>query len=433
MTSLFIDERSKVSKKRRIHTQLKNKKSKGLLFGLFTTLALTVGFSTTNAKEVVRAKAEETTETVTLTSNQYATAFMGGWMNFEALPSPTELGIATNNSSISRLVEGHTATITYAKCFDFIKIKPGAQTRVVNFEVTYQSAWAPFGILDRIELNTYAVMTEFFVGEEFNPDGLIVTAYDEADIPKNVTAFTTNLDSYIFSAADVGTTNVTVTYEESAIVTTAVYEISIINQDSYQAVTTLNDLHIGARYIITGVSTTTGIHYLSTSHNENNITAQKARINGSPLVETNLTQVFVLEAGTVAGTYAFKTVNGVADKYFYASSSGSNDLKTQSTNNANGSWAVSFDAEGIASVIAQGNSTRNILSFNQTSTLFSSYGNTDQRPVVLNILPSSIPLASTEAKAFASAVNTVTVANADANCEVVLTVNLPPLFLPKGC
>ena len=36
-------------------------------------------------------------------------------------------------------------------------------------------------------------------------------------------------------------------------------------------------------------------------------------------------------------------------------------------------------------------------------------------------MPSSIPLASTEAKAFASAVSAVIVANADANCEVVLT------------
>ena len=88
-------------------------------------------------------------------------------------------------------------------------------------------------------------------------------------------------------------------------------------------------------------------------------------------------QILTLEAGTVTEdansnpiiTYAFNTGSG----YLYAASSSSNYLKTHATNNANGSWTISIDGEGIATIKAKGSYTRNWLRYNSGSGIFSCY------------------------------------------------------------
>lgn len=64
-------------------------------------------------------------------------------------------------------------------------------------------------------------------------------------------------------------------------------------------------------------------------------------------------QVLTLTSGLVEGTFGFYTGEG----YLYAASSSKDQLKTQSPNNANGSWSVSVSESGIASLCAQGNNT----------------------------------------------------------------------------
>ena len=64
--------------------------------------------------------------------------------------------------------------------------------------------------------------------------------------------------------------------------------------------------------------------------------------------------------------------------YLYAASSSSNQLKTQSTNNANGEWSIVFNADGTAEVVAQGENSRNNMRFNPNNgtPLFSAYAET---------------------------------------------------------
>ena len=81
------------------------------------------------------------------------------------------------------------------------------------------------------------------------------------------------------------------------------------------------------------------------------------------------TQVITLEAGTVEGTFAFNVGTG----YLYAASSSSNHLKTQTDITADASWKIEI-TDGIASIVAQGEKTRNILRYNKSSGLFSCYG-----------------------------------------------------------
>ena len=81
--------------------------------------------------------------------------------------------------------------------------------------------------------------------------------------------------------------------------------------------------------------------------------------------------VFTVAEGNIAGTFAFQ--NG--DNYIYAASSGSNHLKEESTLSDNSSWDVSI-VNGVATVKAQGENTRNWLRYNnstQYGNLFSCY------------------------------------------------------------
>lgn len=81
--------------------------------------------------------------------------------------------------------------------------------------------------------------------------------------------------------------------------------------------------------------------------------------------------------GGSTGAWTFQTDAG----YLYAASSSSNYLKVQTTNDANGQWAITI-TDGLADVVAQGTSTRNILTFNSNtsntaSELFACYAKTN--------------------------------------------------------
>ena len=71
--------------------------------------------------------------------------------------------------------------------------------------------------------------------------------------------------------------------------------------------------------------------------------------------------VFTVVDGEVDNTLAFRASD---NKYLYASSSSANQLKSQTTNDANGSWSVSISDAGVATVKAQGTNTRNWMRFN---------------------------------------------------------------------
>lgn len=111
---------------------------------------------------------------------------------------------------------------------------------------------------------------------------------------------------------------------------------------------------------------------LSTTQNNNNRGQASVKKSGDGTTITNPgddVQVITVEEGLVDGTVAFNVGGG----YLYAASSGSNHLKTETTLDENGSWLVTI-SEGIASIVAQGANTRNILRYNDGNLIFSCYG-----------------------------------------------------------
>ena len=142
-------------------------------------------------------------------------------------------------------------------------------------------------------------------------------------------------------------------------------------------VTNASDLAVGDEIIIAAKDYN---YALSTTQNNNNRGQAAITKSGDTLVAPSASvQILTLQKGNVDGTFGFYTGSG----YLYAASSGSNYLKTQNTNNANGSWKVSIAADGTATIKAQGSYTRNVMQYNQSSSLFACYGSANQKALVV--------------------------------------------------
>ena len=118
---------------------------------------------------------------------------------------------------------------------------------------------------------------------------------------------------------------------------------------------------------------------LSTTQNNNNRGQASVTKNGNTVTFGDNVQILTIVEGTTSGTFAFYTGSG----YLYAASSSSNYLKTQTPNNANGSWKIAIAADGIATIVAQGTNTRNTLQYNQSNSLFACYSSASQKAIVI--------------------------------------------------
>lgn len=117
---------------------------------------------------------------------------------------------------------------------------------------------------------------------------------------------------------------------------------------------------------------------LGTMQNTSNRSAVEVSKNAD-MVSTNAdVQVITLEQGLAQNSFAFNVGTG----YLYAASSSSNVLKTRASIDENSSWKIEIDANNVASVVAQGTSSKNVLMFNTASKLFSCYGST-QAPITV--------------------------------------------------
>ncbi len=139
------------------------------------------------------------------------------------------------------------------------------------------------------------------------------------------------------------------------------------SDEIYTLVTDASTLKIGDKVIIAAANANVAI---STTQNKGNRPQADVTKKDNTIVNPgNDVQVFTLEAGTKSDTYAFNTGSG----YIYAASSSANQLKTQQTNDDNGSWTIPYTAEGAATIKDSGTNSRNLLKYNSSSNLFSCY------------------------------------------------------------
>ena len=156
-----------------------------------------------------------------------------------------------------------------------------------------------------------------------------------------------------------------------------------IAQTTFTKVTSASGLEAGANYLIVAHYDDLGVLAMGyqKSSNRNAVVVDETgdaitvTLGTDPASETDVFQ-FTLGGSDGAWTF-FDEVKG---GYLYAASSSSNNLKTQTELDANGEWSITFNADGTAEVIAQGENTRNNMRFNPNTSnnapLFSCYGET---------------------------------------------------------
>jgi uncharacterized repeat protein (TIGR02543 family) len=130
-----------------------------------------------------------------------------------------------------------------------------------------------------------------------------------------------------------------------------------IDLPSYSLVTSVNQFYDGAKIIITNEDMDRA---LSTNQRTANREAVAVTCTNNIITPGNTVQIITLEES--GDNWKFKVGT---DSYLYASSSSSNELKTDNatTSGDNGVWSISI-ASDVATVVAQGTNSRNNMRYN---------------------------------------------------------------------
>ncbi|MBQ3723828.1 MAG: Ig-like domain-containing protein [Bacteroidales bacterium] len=148
--------------------------------------------------------------------------------------------------------------------------------------------------------------------------------------------------------------------------------ITIKDPEVYELVTKTEDLLVNSKVIIAAASADFAI---STTQNGNNRAACAITKDGNTIVDpTSSVEIFTVEAGSEAGSFAFKTGD---DLYIYAAGSTKNNyLKSKNTKDATASWNITFGEKTVMKALISDEGARNILQYNPNSgnPIFSCYG-----------------------------------------------------------
>ena len=144
---------------------------------------------------------------------------------------------------------------------------------------------------------------------------------------------------------------------------------------TWQLCTDVTELAVGDQIVIVVQSEEVA---LGTTQNTSNRSAVSVTKDGHTVTFGDDVQIITLENGVVENTFAFNVGTG----YLYAPSSAGNQLKTHASIDENSSWSIVIDSSCVANIVAQGESTRNVLMYNLASNLFSCYSSA-QEPVAI--------------------------------------------------
>lgn len=149
-----------------------------------------------------------------------------------------------------------------------------------------------------------------------------------------------------------------------------------VDPTAYSWILVKDALAVGDKVVIAAAESDVAMSTEQKTNNRGQIAITKS---GNALTANADVQVFEVVSGTANGSFAFKCLNGdQIGKYIAAVSSGSNYMHSNSDIDANASWSVDIaSSTGVASVVAQGNYTRNTLRHNSSSALFSCYDATN--------------------------------------------------------
>lgn len=156
----------------------------------------------------------------------------------------------------------------------------------------------------------------------------------------------------------------------------------------YYRVTSVNDLVAGERYLIAAALYNTVI---SKTQNENNRSAiGVTKIADAIRVRYKEAKYCEFILGGTPGAWTLQDAN--TKNYLCSSSSSSNHLKSKPTVDDNARASISIN-EGNATILFQGDKTRNLLQYNKSNNIFSCYASINsQQPIQLYKLHTAITI-----------------------------------------
>ncbi len=158
-----------------------------------------------------------------------------------------------------------------------------------------------------------------------------------------------------------------------------IYVPPVLGEDQAQLVTDASQLVSGDQILIV----TRDLDYaLGTSQKANNRDQAPVIKAYDKLSYDEYAQIITLESGVEEGTFALYATNGSNTGYLYASEESGNLLRTQAEKDLNASFTITIEADGTANITSRVDKGANTIRYN-TIGIFSCYGGTSQKPVVI--------------------------------------------------
>lgn len=242
---------------------------------------------------------------------------------------------------------------------------------IMNAVSGVTSSGATFTTSAGVSAGTDCSLTE--VGFVYNTSGTptisdtkaVIDGYTSGTLSKSVTGLSASTTYYVraFATNEHGTS-----YSDQKTFTT-----EALTGDNFELVTDVDDLNDGDEIILLNIAGDAAMGPQS-GNNCPEVASGISTWSISGDVVTVVSGVQIITLGISNSHWTFDTDSG----YLYAASSGSNHLKVQDTNDANGEWTISLNASSEATITAQGSNTRNLLRYNSGSSIFSCYGSGQQ-------------------------------------------------------
>lgn len=200
----------------------------------------------------------------------------------------------------------------------------------------------------------------------------VIDSYTSGNLNKSVSGLTPNTTYYVraFATNGHGTS-----YSDQKS-----FKTEELTGTEFDLVTDAGDLADGDEIIILDEDNEVALSTTQNSGNRSGIGSGASiwTISGTTVtVISPSVQILTISPGDIESSYwQFYTGSG----YLYAAASGSNQLKTQVTNDEDGEWEININSSGVASIVASGSSNRNVMQMNPNSgnPIFACYSSASQ-------------------------------------------------------
>ena len=197
----------------------------------------------------------------------------------------------------------------------------------------------------------------------------------------------------------------TLTIKTGDITKTVALSGTVLAPGKWVLVKNVTELSAGDEVIIASAASNYAIGNAATNNYKG---AAITKVGETANTTADVTILTVEATGDAEVPYAFKD----GSKYLYAASNSANQLKAQSTNNANGQWAITITAEGVASIVAAKSTNRNVMQCNPNggSPIFACYSSASYEALAIYRNSENVvkPVISGEADFVGSTLVTIT-------------------------